>query len=86
MALGIVAGMVLSVARRLGEFGATIILFSNIPGETQTISLAIYTLTRVPGGYPAALRLTGVSIIRSPPASIASEILARQISRRISGD
>jgi molybdate transport system permease protein len=83
---GIVAGMVLSFARSLGEFGATITFVSNIPGETQTIPLAIYSLTQTPGGDPAALRLTAVSVILSLLALIASEMLARQIGRRISGD
>ena len=52
---GIIAGMMLAFARALGEFGATITFVSNIPGETQTISAAIYTLTQVPGGDAAAL-------------------------------
>ncbi|HXC12505.1 MAG TPA: molybdate ABC transporter permease subunit [Stellaceae bacterium] len=83
---GIVAGMVLSFARSLGEFGATITFVSNIPGETQTIPLAIYSLTQTPGGDSAALRLTAVSVILSLLALIASEFLARQIGRRVSGD
>ncbi len=83
---GIVAGMVLSYARSLGEFGATITFVSNIPGETRTLPLAIYTLTQTPGGDPAALRLTGVAVILSLLALISSELLARQIGRRLSGD
>ena len=83
---GIVAGMVLSFARSLGEFGATITFVSNIPGETRTIPLAIYTLTQTPGGDPAALRLTGVAVILSLMALIASEFLARKFSRRLVGD
>ena len=83
---GIIAGMVLSFARSLGEFGATITFVSNIPGETQTLPLAIYTLTQTPGGDPAALRLTAVSVILSMLALLASEILARQIGRRLAGD
>jgi len=83
---GIVAGMVLSFARSLGEFGATITFVSNIPGETQTIPLAIYNLTQIPGGDPAALRLTAVSIVLSMLALLASEVLARQIGRRLAGD
>ena len=54
---GIIAGTLLAFARALGEFGATITFVSNIPGETQTISAAIYTLTQVPGGDAAALGL-----------------------------
>ena len=59
---GIIAGVVLCFARALGEFGATITFVSNIPGETQTISAAIYTLTQVPGGDAAAGRLVLISI------------------------
>ena len=86
IAPGIIAGMVLSFARSLGEFGATITFVSNIPGETQTLPLAIYTLTQTPGGDAAALRLTVVSVMLSMVALLASEILARQIGRRLSGD
>ena len=50
---GIVTGTLLSFARGLGEFGATITFVSNIPGETQTLPLAIYTFTQVPGGDAA---------------------------------
>ena len=83
---GVVAGMVLSFARSLGEFGATITFVSNIPGETRTIPLAIYTLTQTPGGDPAALRLTAVAVTLSLLALIASEWLARNVSRRLGGD
>lgn len=86
MAPGIIAGMVLCFARSLGEFGATITFVSNIPGETQTIPLAIYALTQTPGGDAAALRLTAVAIILSFAALLASELLARQAGRRLSGD
>ena len=57
--------MMLAFARALGEFGATITFVSNIPGETQTISAAIYTLTQVPGGDAAALQLVVVAVIIS---------------------
>ncbi|MBV8119660.1 MAG: molybdate ABC transporter permease subunit [Alphaproteobacteria bacterium] len=83
---GVVAGMVLSFARSLGEFGATITFVSNIPGETRTIPLAIYALTQIPGGDPAALRLTAVAVTLSLLALIASEWLARKFSRRLGGD
>jgi molybdate transport system permease protein len=86
MAPGIIAGMVLSFARSLGEFGATITFVSNIPGETETVPLAIYALTQTPGGDPAALRLTAVSVILSLLALLASEILARQLRQRLAGD
>lgn len=86
MTPGIVAGMVLSFARSLGEFGATITFVSNIPGETRTLPLAIYTLTQTPGGDPAALRLTAVAVALSLAALIASELLARQLGRRLAGE
>ena len=60
---GILVGAILCFAKALGEFGATITFVSNIPGETQTISAAIYTYTQVPGGDAAAWRLTAVAIV-----------------------
>jgi molybdate transport system permease protein len=77
---GIIAGMILSFARSMGEFGATITFVSNIPGETQTLPSLIYTLTQVPGGDAGALRLTVISIIISMAALLASEFLARRAS------
>jgi molybdate transport system permease protein len=82
---GIVAGMILSFARALGEFGATITFVSNIPGETQTLPTAIYTLLQVPGGDLAALRLTLVSIAISLAALLVSEALIERASRRAHG-
>ena len=83
---GIIAGMVLAFARSLGEFGATITFVSNIPGETRTIPLAIYTLTQTPGGDPATLRLTAVAVMLSLGALIISELLARKVGRGLVGD
>jgi molybdate transport system permease protein len=80
---GIIAGMILSFAKAMGEFGATITFVSNIPGETQTLSSAIYTFTQVPGGDAGALRLTLVSIVISMSALLASEFFARLVGRRI---
>jgi molybdate transport system permease protein len=80
---GILAGMILSFAKAMGEFGATITFVSNIPGETQTLPSAIYTFTQVPGGDSGALRLTLISIVISLGALIVSELLARRVSRRI---
>jgi molybdate transport system permease protein len=82
---GILAGMILSFARALGEFGATITFVSNIPGETQTLPTAIYTLTQVPGGDLGALRLTLVSVAISLAALFASEVLIERATRRTSG-
>ena len=83
---GIIVGAMLAFARALGEFGATITFVSNIPGETQTISAAIYTLTQVPGGDAAALKLVVVAIVISLAALMASEWLARRATARLHGD
>ena len=79
---GVVAGMVLSFAKAMGEFGATITFVSNIPGETQTLPSAIYTFTQVPGGEAGALRLTLVSVLISVAALLMSEWMARRVRRR----
>ena len=81
---GILAGMILSFAKSMGEFGATITFVSNIPGETQTLPSAIYTFTQVPGGDMAAMRLTLISVAISMAALIGSELLARFVGRRVS--
>jgi len=83
---GILTGMLLSFARSLGEFGATITFVSNIPGETQTLPLAIYTFTQVPGGDTQAMRLCILSVILSLAALVLSEALVRRANRRIVGD
>ena len=83
---GVIAGMVLCFAKALGEFGATITFVSNIPGETQTISAAIYTLTQVPGGDAAAFRLVFIAVIIALIALIASEWFARRAGMRYHGD
>jgi molybdate transport system permease protein len=82
---GILTGMLLSFARSLGEFGATITFVSNIPGETQTLPLAIYTFTQVPGGDAQALRLCILSILLSLAALMASEVLLRRATVRAAG-
>ena len=81
---GIIAGMILCFAKAMGEFGATITFVSNIPGETQTLPTAIYTLTQIPGGETGALRLTLVSIVISMGALVISELMARRVDERIS--
>jgi len=80
---GCLAGAVLAFAKAMGEFGATITFVSNIPGETQTLPSAIYTLTQVPGGEGPALRLTLVSVAVSVSALLASEALAARAGRRL---
>jgi molybdate transport system permease protein len=83
---GVIAGVVLCFARALGEFGATITFVSNIPGETQTISALIYSLTQVPGGDAAAARLVLISIALAFAALLASEWLARRAAIRFHGE
>ncbi len=83
---GIIAGAVLCFARALGEFGATITFVSNIPGETQTISAAIYTLMQIPGGDAAASRLVLFAIILALAALVVSEWFARRAGMRVQGN
>ena len=82
---GILAGVVLAFARSLGEFGATITFVSNIPGETRTLPLAIFSLVQTPGGEAGALRLVVLSIILALSALLFSEYLARRTKQRIEG-
>jgi molybdate transport system permease protein len=79
----VIAGMILAFAKAMGEFGATITFVSNIPGETQTLSAAIYTFTQVPGGDVGALRLTIVAVVISFVALLASEFLAYLVGRKV---
>ncbi len=83
MAPGIVVGALLGFARSLGEFGATITFAANIPGETRTLPLALYTLTQTPGGEGAALRMTVLSVVLSLAALAASEYAARRLRTRM---
>ncbi|RSV43470.1 molybdate ABC transporter permease [Sphingomonas sp. ABOLE] len=78
---GVLAGLVLGFARALGEFGATISFVSNVPGETETLPLAIYSALQVPGGEGQVLRLAGVSIAIAFIALLASELVARRTGR-----
>ena len=79
---GILAGLVLSFARSLGEFGATITLAGDIPGESRTLSVAIYALSQSPDGDAAALRLVAMSLVISVAALLGAELLDRRLSRR----
>ena len=83
---GVLAGMVLGFAKAIGEFGATITFVSNIPGETQTISSAIYSLIQTPDGDTAALRLVVVSVGIAMAALVASEWFARRATQRLHGN
>jgi molybdate transport system permease protein len=83
---GVIAGMVLAFAKALGEFGATITFVSNIPGQTQTLSAAIYTFTQIPNGDAAAMRLVIIAIVIALAALVASEWFARRAGMRYHGD
>ena len=81
MAPGILAGAILAFARSLGEFGATITFVSNIPGETRTLPIALYTLIQTPDGEAGALRLALISVAVALFALAASEVVARRLAR-----
>lgn len=78
---GVIAGVVLGFARALGEFGATITFVSNVPGETETLPLAIYAALQTPGGEGLVLRLAAISVAISLVALILSELIARRAGR-----
>ena len=78
---GILAGAVLGFARSIGEFGATVTFVSNVPGETQTLPLAIYAALQQPGGDQRVWRLAAISVALSLAALIASEALVRRAGR-----
>jgi len=80
---GIIAGAILGFARCLGEFGATITFVSNIPGETQTLPIALYGFSQIPGGEEAAFRIVIISIVIALFALAGSELLARRMQARI---
>jgi molybdate transport system permease protein len=80
---GVIAGAVLCFSRSLGEFGATMAFVGNIPGETRTLPLAIYTFMNVPGGEGATLRLAIISLVFATLALAASHWLTRRTERRL---
>ncbi|MEN3950403.1 molybdate ABC transporter permease subunit [Iodidimonas sp. SYSU 1G8] len=82
---GIVAGAALAFARCLGEFGATITFASNIPGITQTLPLALYTAINTPGGEDGAMRLVVISIVLAFVALGISELMARRVTKLVTG-
>lgn len=82
---GVITGMLLSFARSIGEFGATITFVSNIPGETRTLPLAIYSYTQIPNGDPFAMRLSLVAVVVSLAALLVSEIMTRRATLAVKG-
>ena len=80
---GVLAGAVLCFSRSLGEFGATMAFVGNIPGETRTLPLAIYTFMHVPDGDAAAMRLAAISIALAVAALAVSHWMTRRAERRL---
>lgn len=82
---GIIAGAITAFAASLGEFGAIITFVSNIPGETQTLPLAIYTAIQTPGGEAAAARLAALSIALAIAGLVLAELAARRVKAMTTG-
>ncbi|MDP6831654.1 MAG: molybdate ABC transporter permease subunit [Alphaproteobacteria bacterium] len=80
---GILTGVLLAFIRCLGEFGATITFAANVPGETRTLPLALYTALQIPGGEAGATRLALISVALAIITLVASQYLAKQLSKRI---
>ncbi len=83
---GLIAGSLLAFSRALGEFGATIAFVGNIPGETQTLPLALYSALQSPGGEEMGYRLVALSILLAVVTLAASEVLGRAVRRRLTGE
>jgi len=80
---GVLAGAVTAFAAALGEFGAVITFVGNIPGETRTLPLALYTALQTPAGDAAAARLASLSLLLGVTGLLLSELLARALRRRL---
>ena len=83
---GVLAGLVLGFARSLGEFGATITFVSNIPGETRTLPIAIYSALQLPDGDAIVTRLSVIAVILSLAALLVSEMLMRRSQSGVRAD
>lgn len=86
MVPGILTGVIISFARSLSEFGATITFVSNIPGETRTLPLALYTMTQVPGGEYGAMRLCIISIVIAFITLAFSDLISKKLTGLIRGE
>jgi len=82
---GMLTGAMLAFARSLGEFGATITFVSNIPGQTRTLPLALYSLVQTPGGESGALRLCLIAAGVSLAALVLSELMSRGLAKKLRG-
>ncbi|HEY2685880.1 MAG TPA: molybdate ABC transporter permease subunit [Steroidobacteraceae bacterium] len=80
---GILAGLITAFSASLGEFGAVITFVSNIPGETRTLPLALYTALQTPNGEAEAARLAAVSLILGLVGLLLSEWFARRVRRML---
>ncbi|HLJ51772.1 MAG TPA: ABC transporter permease subunit, partial [Rhizomicrobium sp.] len=78
---GIVAGVVTAFAASLGEFGAIITFVANIPGQTRTLPLAIYTALQAPGGEAEAARLSVIAILLALIFMTLAEVISRRVRR-----
>jgi len=80
---GVLAGAITAFAAGLGEFGAVITFVSNIPGETRTLPLALYTALQTPGGEAMAARLAAISFALGLSGLVVSELIARRVRRAL---
>ena len=80
---GVLAGAITAFAAALGEFGAVITFVGNVPGETRTLPLALYTVLQAPGGDAAAARLATLSLLLGVGGLLLAELLARALRRRL---
>jgi molybdate transport system permease protein len=80
---GVLAGAITAFSASLGEFGAVITFVSNIPGETRTLPLALYSALQTPGGDAAAARLAGISVVLGLCGLLLSEWFARRVRRML---
>ncbi len=80
---GVLAGAITAFAAALGEFGAVITFVGNVPGETRTLPLALYTVLQSPGGDAAAARLATLSLLLGVGGLLLAELLARALRRRL---
>ena len=85
VAPGILSGAITAFAAGLGEFGAVIVFVANIPGRTQTLPLAIYSATEIPGGEVAAAKLGGVALLLAAASLLLADIISRSLARRLGG-
>jgi molybdate transport system permease protein len=83
IAPGILAGAVIAFAASLGEFGAVITFASNVPGETQTLPLAIYAATQSPDGDATAAKLAAVSLLLALGGLLAAELVAKRLRKML---